>query len=1026
MSLHKAEPDVPVKFRKLAELGTEGILILTPGWLVAYASPSVEALLGYLPEELLGLHVLTLSHPDEHPMLVSLFSDIALRPGVRIPVPVYRIQKKDGACRWIESLVTNMLEDPDIGGLVYHFHDVTKDRISQIQLLYANKLYDFLRHINQAIVHATDETVLFEEACRIAVAHGDFRYAWVGIPDPENGTVRKVAQAGETARDEEFFSDYRYDPNGPIAQILEGADCFVVDHIQSRQNHSFITYANDRGFQSALVLPVRKSGKVFAVLSLYAVEKSFFNHREVALLSEAAADLSFAVDVLERDQQRSSALRKLQQKELRLNHAQKIANLGSWEHDLATGRTIWSEQALRIYGLDTRDENPAYEQWISCIHPEDRIRVYETSKKAEQDLRDCSLYYRILLPSGSSRYVHSHSYFEFDEKGTATGLIGILHDLSEIRQQKQALRASHDAFQKSESRYRQIVENAHEGIWLLDSNNRTVFANGRMCEILGTTPRDLHGMEYSSFIASGEMDIDAGCKEPYSTLLWLRGRNDKLIWANVAFGPVSETGRLALVSDATEKKVLEELLESATNMARIGGYEVDIPNDSMFWSPMTRDIHEVDDSFIPHLESAIGFYKEGASRTALTEAGYKALKDGIAWDLELEITTAKGRDRWVRVIGRTEHRDGRCTRIYGSFQDIDTRKRAELQVLAIAEEKNRILESIGNAFFAVDTLWNVTYWNKESERLLGYKRGEVIGRNLWELYPETIGTDYFRYYHRAVSDNLAQHFEAVYEPLHMWTEVSAYPSQSGLSVYFKDITERKKAESERTAMMAEIIRRNQDLEQFSYIVSHNLRGPVANIMGIAAELENGHPSETETFLRESLLVSGRRLDEVICDLNGILQLKKEVTENRTSICLHWLVDGIRESIIDVVSKENVTITTDFTAVGELVSLKSYLYSIFYNLIINSIKYRQATLAPCIAISSGHREDKVEITFRDNGMGIDLGTRGEQVFGLYKRFHDHVEGKGLGLFMVKTQVEMLGGTIELESEVGAGTTIKLLL
>lgn len=165
---------------------------------------------------------------------------------------------------------------------------------------------------------------------------------------------------------------------------------------------------------------------------------------------------------------------------------------------------------------------------------------------------------------------------------------------------------------------------------------------------------------------------------------------------------------------------------------------------------------------------------------------------------------------------------------------------------------------------------------------------------------------------------------------------------------------------------------------------------------------------------------------MICDLNGILQLKKEVTENRTSICLHWLVDGIRESIIDVVSKENVTITTDFTAVGELVSLKSYLYSIFYNLIINSIKYRQATLAPCIAISSGHRGDKVEITFRDNGMGIDLGTRGEQVFGLYKRFHDHVEGKGLGLFMVKTQVEMLGGTIELESEVGAGTTIKLLL
>jgi signal transduction histidine kinase len=106
------------------------------------------------------------------------------------------------------------------------------------------------------------------------------------------------------------------------------------------------------------------------------------------------------------------------------------------------------------------------------------------------------------------------------------------------------------------------------------------------------------------------------------------------------------------------------------------------------------------------------------------------------------------------------------------------------------------------------------------------------------------------------------------------------------------------------------------------------------------------------------------------------------------------------------------------------TLKSYLYSIFYNLISNSIKYRQADQLPVITIISYLKEDKIEIHYADNGLGIDLKNRAEQVFGLYKRFHSHTEGKGMGLFMVKTQVEALGGKINIESEVNVGTNYVL--
>ena len=101
-----------------------------------------------------------------------------------------------------------------------------------------------------------------------------------------------------------------------------------------------------------------------------------------------------------------------------------------------------------------------------------------------------------------------------------------------------------------------------------------------------------------------------------------------------------------------------------------------------------------------------------------------------------------------------------------------------------------------------------------------------------------------------------------------------------------------------------------------------------------------------------------------------------------------------------------------------------MYSIFYNLISNSIKYRQQQVPCLIEIKSRRVKDTIELVFTDNGMGIDLQKRGDQVFGLYKRFHTNIEGKGMGLFMVKTQVETLGGKISIQSEVNKGTEFKI--
>jgi signal transduction histidine kinase len=149
-----------------------------------------------------------------------------------------------------------------------------------------------------------------------------------------------------------------------------------------------------------------------------------------------------------------------------------------------------------------------------------------------------------------------------------------------------------------------------------------------------------------------------------------------------------------------------------------------------------------------------------------------------------------------------------------------------------------------------------------------------------------------------------------------------------------------------------------------------------------------------------------------------------VSEKKELIKFSELVNDIKISINNLIKKEHVEIISDFSEVNKMFAVKSYLNSIFYNLISNSIKYKQTNINPKIEIKSFRLNNKIIIIFRDNGIGIDLEKKGDQVFGLYKRFHTHTEGKGMGLFMVKTQVETLGGKISIKSEVNKGTVFEI--
>jgi signal transduction histidine kinase len=225
---------------------------------------------------------------------------------------------------------------------------------------------------------------------------------------------------------------------------------------------------------------------------------------------------------------------------------------------------------------------------------------------------------------------------------------------------------------------------------------------------------------------------------------------------------------------------------------------------------------------------------------------------------------------------------------------------------------------------------------------------------------------------------------------------------------------------ERTKDLVQYI---QQLEQFAFISSHNLRAPIARILGLGNLLEMKDLRDSET-IHKALIACAHDLDIVIKDLNAVLDIRQNNQLDLTLVMLSDEMLKVRSSLSNQIMANEALIHEDFSEADQVKTFRPYLHSILMNLISNALKYRRLDVSPVITIKSLHKERFVCIQVSDNGMGIDLEKYGDKLFMMYRRFHNHVEGKGLGLYMVKTQIEAMGGKIEIESEINSGTTFYL--
>jgi signal transduction histidine kinase len=217
----------------------------------------------------------------------------------------------------------------------------------------------------------------------------------------------------------------------------------------------------------------------------------------------------------------------------------------------------------------------------------------------------------------------------------------------------------------------------------------------------------------------------------------------------------------------------------------------------------------------------------------------------------------------------------------------------------------------------------------------------------------------------------------------------------------------------------ELVNQNMQLEQFAFITAHNLRSPVAQLLGLTNLFNKDNLADPFNLeIIKHIITATQAMHQTLQDLNEILEIRKGKNQNLEKLKLE---ETMQEVIRDnFAHHREVVITSDFSEVAEMYFVKAYLKSIFYNFISNAIKYQHPQRPPRIKIYTKNNKSEICLTFKDNGMGIDLKKYRHKLFGLYQRFHLEKEGKGMGLYLCKTQIEALGGRIEVQSEVGKGT------
>lgn len=823
----------------------------------------------------------------------------------------------------------------------------------------------------------------------------------------------------------------------PLNEIyqLTREDLFEVNDPRMAQH---INYREIHGSATTELIGIKKNGERFPV------ELSSVLYFDEFTGVQSASNMIIDLSKTKRD-------------EKILQETSFAAHVGGWELNLIDNTLYWSDETKLIHEVGL-DFIPDLENAISFYKDgEDRKRIEKLVQHSIKTGEPYESEFIIKTHKGNERWVKTKGFVEL-YNGNPLRLYGTFQDID--AEKKKSIQLEQFTYQLST-----YFNSTSEAICLLDKNYLITGYNKIFEEIILKI--------YKHNIKIGDNIIDYSPKHTLNDFIenYKKALNGEIIhvereihfekfssWWAVKYFPIKSVNKeligVAFTSaDVTEKKKKEfEILESRNiieaNLSELNHQKFALDQHAIVdVTDSAGEIIYVNDKLCKltgySREELIGsnhrLIKSGIHPQSFYDDMYKTIYEGNVWMGEVCNKTKAGEYIWLSttIVPYLDPNENFIKQFICIRTDI-TKKKNEEQQLKLLES---VITNANDAVIITEAEPidkdgpKIVYVNEAFTRNTGYTKDDVIGKTPRILQgPLT---------NRKELDRLKEcmkkwqpcevetiNYKKNGEPF--WINFSIVPiaDERGWFTHWisiqRDITERKEAEEERQLLIEELSNSLKELKQFTYITSHNMRAPVTNLLGIFSVLDTSNITDEFTLkLIEGIRTSTNNLNETLNDLIKILIIKENINLTVEELNFKEILEKVTLSINNIIETSNVKINDNFEEIEVVNFNKSYLQSIFLNLITNSIRYADPERDIIIDIKSRiSRNGNIQILFSDNGLGMDMQKVGDEIFGLYKVFHKHPDSKGMGLYLVHSQVTALGGTITVDSKVGVGTTFTI--
>ncbi|AHG04491.1 histidine kinase [Halobacterium sp. DL1] len=708
--------------------------------------------------------------------------------------------------------------------------------------------------------------------------------------------------------------------------------------------------------------------------------------------------------------------------------------------------TSWNEGARRIKGYDA--EEIVGEHISTFYTAEDReAGVPETNLEraaTEGHVEDEGWRVR----EDGSRFWADVTITEVrDDDGLLQGFTKVTRDMTERREHEQRLREERDITER-------ILDTVPVSICVVDADGVLVRANRRMLERIDVTESELGTYavdSWSLYDADGEpiradqhpwrRAVDTGssvydfqCQVdlPETGRRWL-----SLNAAPLDGGDNDDQRVVITIDDVTERKEHERQLRR----------ERDQTEKLLRTAPIPIAVQDADGETVmanQHAQAVLGVSERelieepaDADEWVISDANGDTIPpeetpsarvlatDEPVLDEQITIVPPDGDPVLISVNAVPLFGpDGAIERVITTGEDITELKRRERQLeqrkAELETELSEILGRISDAFYALDDDWRFTHLNERAADIMQYSVEELLDRRLWEMFPDAgEGGVYWEEFHEATETQEPRSFEVYADTVDAWLEFNVYPSESGLSIYFRDVTERKVYEQKLEAS-------NERLEQFAYAASHDLQEPLRMVSSYLQLVDQRYGEDLDEDGREFIEFAVDGAERMRAMIEGLLRYSRVETQGDPfePVDLEKVLADVLDDLAVRVEETDAAITH-----GSLPTVDgdpNQLRQLVQNLLKNAIEY-SGDEPPRVDVTAERQAGEWVVSVRDEGIGIDA-ENADRVFEVFQRLHSHEEhpGTGIGLALARRIVERHGGDIRVDSEPGEGTTFSFTL